>query len=147
MQSKKDIDEFVKIFHELDRNHDGYISRTELMSKVGTKSIDRHKVQELMQLFDINGDGMISLGEYKLILGLTGQSIDNWIRLFRKLDKDHSGSLDFHEMCSLFGGDHSCEVRKSVKNYMKKYDKDRDGRIDIKEFLTFVAEQAEHPVV
>ncbi|TNN16664.1 hypothetical protein EWB00_000305, partial [Schistosoma japonicum] len=66
-------------------------------------------------------------------MGLTGQSIDSWIRLFRKLDKDHSGSLDFHEICSLFGGDRSSE--------------DRDGRIDIKEFLTFVAEQAEHPVV
>ncbi|KAK4474664.1 hypothetical protein MN116_001796 [Schistosoma mekongi] len=147
MQSKQDVDELVKIFHELDRNHDGYISRTELISKVGTKSVDRHKVEELMQLFDINRDGKISLGEYKLILGLTDQSVDAWIRVFRKLDKDHSGSLDFHEICSLFGDHNSAEVRKSVRNYMKKYDTDRDGRINIREFLTFVAEQAEHNVV
>ncbi|VDP72323.1 unnamed protein product [Schistosoma curassoni] len=72
---------------------------------------------------------------------------DCWKRLFRKLDKDGSGTLDFHEICSLFGGDNSSEVRKSVRNYMKRYDTDRDGRLNIREFLTFVAEQAEHSAV
>ncbi|CAI2736076.1 unnamed protein product [Schistosoma spindalis] len=144
MPSKQEVDELLKMFHDIDRNKDGYISRTELFTKVGTKSLDRQKVHELIKLFDINGDGLISFGEYKLILGLTGQSIEGWKRLFRKLDKDGSGTLDFHEICSLFGGDNSSEVRKSVRNYMKRYDTDRDGRLNIREFLTFVAEQAEH---
>ncbi|CAH8652418.1 unnamed protein product [Heterobilharzia americana] len=142
MPSKKEIDELLEIFHELDKNNDGHISRTELISKLGTKSLERQKVNELMEILDINGDGMISFGEYRLMLGLTGQSVDAWKRLFRKLDKDGSGTLDYHEICSLFGNENSPEVRQSVRNYMKKYDTDRDGRINLKEFLTFVAEQA-----
>nr|CAH8875798.1 unnamed protein product [Trichobilharzia regenti] len=142
MPSKKEIDELLKIFHDLDRNNDGNISRTELLSKIGTKSAERQKVNELMHLMDINGDGMISLGEYRLVLGLSGQSVDAWKRLFRKLDKDRSGSLDFHEICSLFGNTDSGEVRESVTSYMRKYDTDRDGRINLREFLTFAAEQA-----
>ncbi|CAH8638135.1 unnamed protein product [Schistosoma intercalatum] len=97
MPSKKEVDELLKMFHDIDRNKDGYISRTELFTKVGTKSLDRQKVHELIKLFDINGDGLISFGEYKLILGLTGQSIDGWKRLFRKLDKDGSVVDSYNE--------------------------------------------------
>ncbi|EKX37929.1 hypothetical protein GUITHDRAFT_77589, partial [Guillardia theta CCMP2712] len=63
-------EELQEIFDMIDVDHDGSITRDELV-KVASGSgsgIDEKEVLELFSLFDTNGDGVVNFDEFKALM-------------------------------------------------------------------------------
>lgn len=90
--------EFVKIFEELDRNHDGVISKIQFVEALKSKSkINKGRMSLLMRVIDTNSSGYIDLTEF-IVAGL---KIKNYFtkqrfeQAFSYFDIDHSGNITY----------------------------------------------------
>ena len=61
----------VRLFTAIDQTDDGYVSRREIRTAVGTLLKDSVKVSDIdamLDTFDSNGDGVISLDEFLSVM-------------------------------------------------------------------------------
>ncbi|VDK89046.1 unnamed protein product [Dibothriocephalus latus] len=141
-----------------------------------------------MEKLDLNGDGIITLGEYKVALNISSQPMDAWKEMFKDIDKDGGGTVSIKELkdflrqtgsenleetglnakkvheSTLFGWrkllnlidvgkseeieaaelvltlEHSAswQFLPAVKDWIKKYDTNRNGKLQYKESLKVV---------
>ncbi|VDN16198.1 unnamed protein product [Dibothriocephalus latus] len=92
-----------------------------------------------MRKLDLNGDGIITLGEYKVALNISSQPMDAWKEMFEDLDKDGSGTLTADELKEFLRQTGSEDLQETVDNWMEDYDTNKDGKLSYQEFLGFVA--------
>ncbi len=115
-------------FQAVDANHDGYLDREELRLVPGYKlKVAGH----VLPGFDLDGDGKLRLGEYRLT-PLANPLVD-WNRDI----VDSDGSLTFAEYM-----DRSEPFVLLYWNYFQKFDLDSDGLLDLDEY-TFRARRPE----
>ncbi|KAA3679252.1 troponin C, slow skeletal and cardiac muscles, partial [Paragonimus westermani] len=98
---------------------------------------------ELMQELDLDGDGTITLGEYKVALGLTYEPPAQWRRLFNELDTDRSGDISLPELKACFENAGMTVLTSGLVAWIADHDRNKDGKLDYQEFLSFVGQQAE----
>ena len=99
-------------------------------------------MKELFRKYDKNGDGTITKNEVASVVQdvcsefkyvpATQVELD---RLLKKADKDGDGVLSFAEFISFIKGMRSLEIR--LKLLFDRFDKDRNGTIDKREFKVF----------
>ncbi|CAL8090088.1 unnamed protein product [Calicophoron daubneyi] len=143
MSKKRSPQDMMKIFDRLDVDGNGVVNRAELEQVLSASGVEKSKVKKLMDDLDLNGDGMITRGEYRLALGISGESISAWKELFESMDKDRTGTINKQELMQMFQ-DMGCTFQKStLEDWIADHDVNGDGNLSFKEFLGFVAEQAE----
>jgi len=96
-----------KIFHQLDENNDGVLTREELVKGFRNFYGDMAEihVDEIMKMADLNGNGSIDYTEW-LAATLNKQKLLNDTKLriaFDYFDKDKSGKIDKFELKSVMG--------------------------------------------
>ncbi|KAM3173635.1 hypothetical protein ACTXT7_012144 [Hymenolepis weldensis] len=60
-----------------------------------SQGVNASKVDKLMEQFDLNGNGIIHLGEYKIALGISTQPMEAWKSFFDELDRRNSRTREF----------------------------------------------------
>ena len=63
----------------------------------------------------------------------------SWKQLFNELDTDHSGVIDFQELCNFLNSSGAGDLIGVLKDWMDDYDVNNDGKLNYGEFLGFVA--------
>lgn len=99
-----------RMLAELDTNQDGSVSKNEFLSWYENRVLGHHdsvsleeRAHALFHLFDKNGNGKISVGEFKVMLDAfaLGFTVDEVGELVHELDEDGNlmiGEKEFHEL-------------------------------------------------
>jgi len=94
--------ELWRWFSAVDADRSGSITVTELQSALvngNWTKFDLDTIKMLMNIFDTDRSGTIGFNEFQ---GLW-RYIKDWQDVFRHFDRDHSGSIDGHELSSALG--------------------------------------------
>ncbi|KAF9661079.1 hypothetical protein SADUNF_Sadunf19G0030500 [Salix dunnii] len=104
---------------------------------VANKRYDRY----IFSSMDKNGDGQINLKEYLEYLSKDNKTALAHPSLFRALDKNNNGSLDFEEEIRRVAGAYyehlPAKDKKLLRKTFKAIDKNRDGQISLHEYLKY----------
>lgn len=127
---------FTQIFEELDRNHDGVISKLEFLAALKTKStIPENRMSLLMRVIDTNSSGYIDLTEF-IVAGLKLKetfSKEHFEQAFSYFDIDHSGCISYDEIAFFLEG--STDSEEAIKKIFQEVDENNDGVISREEFV------------
>ncbi|ANB12279.1 Pef1p [Sugiyamaella lignohabitans] len=94
-----------QLFHDVDRNKNGYLTESELKSALVNGDytrFDRETVRLMIRMFDVNGDGAIQYNEFAQLW----RYLHEWRVIFNRFDRDKSDSIsinEFHTALVAFG--------------------------------------------
>ncbi|KAI6693716.1 hypothetical protein NL676_021426 [Syzygium grande] len=80
----------------------GRISEAALAFYRGSTEDQKQATQRFFPAMDADSSGNVSIDEFLTFLTFAGFQSENFRWLFRELDKDHDGTLDFHELLTFF---------------------------------------------
>ena len=138
---ENEIRHLKKIFEAFDRGKDGQISIDELQQGLVQLKTTHFKPEEIFNLFktiDADKNGRIDYTEF-LAATLQKHTYLKKERLFEAFtvfDKDNSGHITKQELMEVLKTEKSQE--KEIEAYIKAADKNGDGVIDYKEFLSLM---------
>lgn len=133
-------DNLEKTFDAIDSDHDGKISLDEFITAMtDTKGFNEKEAREMFENLDVDGDHKLNKAE--LMVSITHKMMcDRQERLyqaFTKLDKNGDGYIDEAEMkAALKASDANKQFAYlgDAHSLIEAADKDRDGKINLKEF-------------
>lgn len=131
-----DVANLRKVFHEMDSDHTGSLSFSELADAVARLGMEDCDVRELMDSIDIDGDGTINYEEF-LVATAERQLVNNQNNIwwaFCEYDADGNGKISEEELQKVM----KHESPETVRKYIDEYDIDKDGMIDYEEFMRMV---------
>jgi calcium-dependent protein kinase len=105
--SEEEIKENIKIFNQIDKNNDGYITIKELTK--GLTSGDQKmvgEIQAIMMSVDTDDNGAINFNEF-IAATLDVSICKDYMKLenaFKFFDKDHDGQIDEKELKNSLAG-------------------------------------------
>ncbi|VDP65157.1 unnamed protein product [Echinostoma caproni] len=141
MTKRYSAEELLQIYKRLDKDGNGVVSRTELEKGLAAAGVNPKAIERVMNDLDLNRDGQIAIGEYKLALGLTDEPLAEWKQLFFSIDKDGSGTITKEELKMMFD-EMGMPINLSVlEAWIEDHDVNGDGRLNFEEYLGFVSEQ------
>jgi len=135
----QNVDDARFLFKQLDKDGDGLLSQEELR-KCGTK-FSAKEIEALFAIGDINSDGEIDLDEFINVMcpaattviariSSSFQSTEDIEACFTEMDLNKDGKISRCEMSQ-----YSKLNEQEVNAVFELGDADRDGEIDLKEFL------------
>jgi tellurite resistance protein TerC len=97
---------FDALLRHMDADGDQEISRDEFVAALGRAVEDRPgfdaavstAARGLLQVADVDGNGVLDTGEYARLAAVYGARADEAARAFDRLDRDHNGVLDVAEL-------------------------------------------------
>lgn len=139
---KEEKTKLLKLFKEMDTDHDGQLDREEIVAAFDTLNKDkdvRLNVEELFRQIDVNKTNRVDFTEFLLATVNYKQDIhEKELRqIFNSIDRDKSGFLTREEVAQFFslsGPQHE----QILKQLMDDADKNQDGVITYEEFLTMM---------
>lgn len=139
---KSELTLLKKTFKGIDENGDGHITAAELKKafvKQGVADANiLNKVEQLLEVADIEGDGTLSYEELVLtsVHRKLGAKEDRLWESFCKFDQDLDGTVTETEIAQVLGK--SIEEARAL---VAEVDKNKDGKIDYDEFLAMWMER------
>lgn len=137
--TEKEIKENIKMFNQIDKNHDGYITLKELKAGLAdSNDKTKEEIETIMMSVDTDNNGAINFNEF--IAATLDISIykdyANLENAFKFFDKDHDGEIDEKELKSSLAGKEFRHIdTKIFSSALDENDSDKDGKVDFKEFL------------
>ena len=157
-----------EVFRQIDTDSDGSLSAGELrqaLTRLGTQSLSTKEAQMVLTQLDCNGDGKITSEEFiaelfnrktaklraKLQAAVYGSIISkdgqlDYVKLFRKYDRDNSGTIDLKEFKRAVRVDTKVTVAmmddREVCELFEYLDESGDGRMDLREFVAMFEGEA-----
>lgn len=134
---KKEAEETIKMFEEMDENGDGVLTKKELadgLAKAGKIYTDE-EIDQLFEEVDKDGNGTVSFGEF-LAASLDKSkvlSMDRIVSMFKLFDRDKSGKITLDEFQFVFNQNDNLLV-DNWQELIKEVDLNGDGEIDFEEF-------------
>jgi calcium-dependent protein kinase len=134
--STADINENQKIFINLDKNNDGYITKKEL--REGLKQMMKLSDDEIEQIIlsiDTDKNGAINYTEF-IAATLSHETVDQEkiIQAFDMMDKNGDGFIEESELAEMVGQEVGGIDVRMHKSLIKEADTDGDCKINIDEF-------------
>ncbi|KER20616.1 hypothetical protein T265_10872 [Opisthorchis viverrini] len=102
-------------------------------------------MQTLRHHLDLNDDGVITLREFKVGMGLVEDPID-WRKVFDALDQSKTGEITTEEIKSIFDRLDIPMVSAGIVEWVAQCDTNQNGTLDYDEFLKFVRAEATRPL-
>ena len=132
-------------FADIDKNGDGYISKSELsdaIKAVGRKISDK-ELDEIIKTVDKDGDNQVDFNEFlKLMDGnCFVQSVDSFKEmkdLFSLFDVDNDGFVTEEEISKTMKEFGQKIRKKDIRKMMQEADRNNDGKISFDEFKNMV---------
>ena len=132
--------EFIDTFKLIDENSDGVLTLEEI--KNGIKhcklkvNLNEDTIEKLFNDMDLDKNGLVNYTEFLSALMDYEKNIkkEHLIECFKNYDADGSGKIDFIEFCNILSPQNEDE-KKELKDLYNRFDIDRDGEIDIYEFI------------
>jgi calcium-dependent protein kinase len=124
-----------KLFEQLDKNKDGYITIKELQEADSSNSgVD---LKNILMSIDMDKNGAINYSEF--IAATMNDFITKDMKkvqaAFKFFDKDDNGTIEADDLKKLLESENDIAIDESVLNdIVKEWDYDGDGKIDYKEF-------------
>ena len=136
---KDEKDRLLKVFHILDVDQDGSLSRDEIIN--GFKSFYKTTaptfVDKIFKQIDQENTGSIDYSDFvaavidhKIVLSKTNLEI-----AFKLLDSDNSGGISIKELKDAFGAELALLDDTFWNNLLKEADKNGDNEIEFQEFV------------
>ncbi|OMJ88622.1 hypothetical protein SteCoe_9402 [Stentor coeruleus] len=142
----------LAVFHLLDANRDGKISKEELVKLMVDKKLPVEEAEMYAELImehaDIDNSGFIDYTEF-LRASVNKNRVltkENILNAFKILDQDKSGAIEVEELRQWITDDGSTSVRL-VEEIIKKVDKNEDGKIDQEEFESLLIDTVRRKTV
>ena len=138
---ENEIENLKKVFKSLDQCNDGQITYEELkkgLIQINPSKFSENDIKTIFDSIDVDKNGKIDYTEF---LAATVQE-SNYLKkeklfeAFSMFDKDNSGFITKDEIVKALKAEKSQE--KEIDTYIKDVDKNGDGKIDYKEFLTLM---------
>ncbi|KAK6128678.1 hypothetical protein DH2020_037577 [Rehmannia glutinosa] len=102
------------------------------------------ELKNIFNKFDADGDGKISINEYKKTLEVLGGGTKTGAaQAFRAADADGDGFIDLEEFRKVCGGDGSGAKSVEIKAAFRVFDADRDGKIKAEELMEVLGKMGE----
>ena len=138
---ENEIRNLKKIFEAFDKGKDGQISIDELQQGLTQLKTTHFKPEEIFDLFktiDADKNGRIDYTEFlaATLQKHTYLKKERLYEAFTVFDKDNSGHITKQELMEVLKTEKSQE--KEIEAYIKAADKNGDGVIDYKEFLSLM---------
>ena len=141
---ENEIENLKKAFEAFDNQKDGQITYNELkrgLIQLKSRNIKESDVIALFKSIDVDQNGKIDYTEF---LAATIQKVNYYrnerlLEAFCMYDKDNNGHITKEELIQALKAEKSQE--KEIEQYIKAVDKNGDGQIDYKEFLTLMNNQ------
>jgi calcium-dependent protein kinase len=140
--SKEERDKLTQAFKALDQNHDGRVSREELITglrKTMPLQKAEAKAKEILANCDVDRSGFIDYTEF-LTAGMKMNSESNTANLkaaFRMFDADGSGTISLEELRNMLGPE-LLQTDQAWQSLLSEADANGDGEIDLAEFQQLV---------
>eukprot|EP01113_Clastostelium_recurvatum_P031205 TRINITY_DN3874_c0_g1_i1.p1 TRINITY_DN3874_c0_g1~~TRINITY_DN3874_c0_g1_i1.p1 ORF type:complete len:543 (+),score=104.22 TRINITY_DN3874_c0_g1_i1:58-1686(+) len=156
-------DWLVKVFNELDENHDGNLSESELQTGLERRHIPTHIVthdgahkrilhrekhhdkhehvevsvaHELMDDLDLDHDGTVTFQEFRKYMSEQEAHLQ---RIFKTIDTNGDGKLDSEEIITAMEKLYGVSITPQAAHGMiNRIDKDGDGRVSLHEWRDFM---------
>ncbi len=89
-----------EIIEEVDFNNDGSISFSEFLTVTIKKErlLSEEMLRRAFDLFDIDGNGYITVDEFKENMPLEVETAENWIEIINEIDKDGDGVVSLYKI-------------------------------------------------
>ena len=136
---KEEKDELLKTFKALDTDHDGELSKEELLvgySKIQSEEEAKKEVDRIFKEIDVNGTGAIDFSEF--VLATVNQkkllSEERLKQVFKMFDTDDSDSISRKEIHAFFSMGNEATDENFVNEMIEEVDKNGDGEISFEEF-------------
>ncbi|CAH8632074.1 unnamed protein product [Schistosoma mattheei] len=133
-----------KEFDSIDKNSDGFLSRAEIVSCLESFGFPKSKAEEVIKLYDENKDGKISKNEFMKAtnkkLSQSDVSCAALRKIFREMDRNKDGTISKEEIKNYMKNDCNFIFPIQVEQWVDKYDKNKDERLNYEEFIGFVSE-------
>ena len=136
--SKEETAQASDIFNSFDANHDGWLSREELIVALSRKEAVAEaevEVEQLMARVDLDKSGKIDYSEFISAWMAQEKKLNTDVldRAFSSIDSDHSGKISVEELEALLG--RKGKASKGLwTDLLKQADHNGDGVIDLEEF-------------
>merc|ERR1719506_660659 len=148
----EEMEELTVIFNKLDKDHDGYITKKEMVKGLvdyGYK-VSNHDSKVIIENVDVDGNGQLDQNEFVVaLLDLkTLQKDRKWqqivTKLFSEMDKDNDGQLCAEEIkAAIPYSEWMEEIDDEVQEIIAEADDDGDNKISVQEFTKMLNETAE----
>lgn len=144
--SKNEKEHMMKVFHELDANGDGTLSREEVRVGYGKYFgivVDEEELDALFNSIDIDGSGKIEYSEF-VLASMNEQQLlseDRLKQAFAMFDKDGSGFIDADEVKATLGFSKSLN-EDAVNKLIEEVDQNHDKKISFEEFANMMRKLA-----
>jgi len=149
MIPSEERDSLLQIFHALDLNGDGQLSREELL--IGFKEImnsedPEAEVDAIFKAIDNNYSGTIEYSEF-LMATINRHNMlceDKLASVFKFIDQNGNGFLELDEIKEILNPDKRLEIDDQVwYNIIKEVDQDDDGKLSYTEFVNMMVKLLE----
>lgn len=137
--TEEEIKENIKIFKQIDKNSDGYITLKELQKGLAGKDKKTYEeIETIMMSVDTDNNGAINFNEF-IAATLDVSIYKDYHKLekaFKFFDKDHDGQIDELELKNSLAGKEFKHIdTKIFSKALEESDNDKNGKVDFKEFL------------
>ena len=132
--------EFINIFKLIDENSDGVLTLEEIKNGIQhckfNFKINEEIIVKLFNDMDIDKNGLVNYTEFVSALLDYEKNIkkEHLIACFQNYDEDNSGKISFKEFCNIIRPQND-EEKKELKELYDRFDDNKDGEIDIDEFI------------
>lgn len=140
--TSKEKQEFQETFSALDTDHDGKLSKDEILrgmvKEYGDEVVANEKCDEIFKRIDIDQNGFIEFNEFLVANVENSQALSKkkLEQAFRMFDIDGNGYITKDELYNILGGTNMDQ--ESLVVLIQECDNNGDGKINQEEFISVI---------
>jgi len=143
------IREASKIFDELDTNHDGVLSQSELKRGLQIVGVPDKEVTAVIEALDVEDSGYVTFSEFVTPLVVANKKAfeQHAMSVFRQIDSSQDGKLSAEELCEMILSSGAVDQDRTnvdelkdfiQESFIRELDTNQDGFVQCEELCNYV---------